>query len=179
MALWDKKFVRCFWEEELEGKLVFIADTVVRLQALVEGGGERYKAKYSGYASFPYKDSDDERYRFCYYDPLYDIKQAFFEGKQIEVRRDGGDKWEDCDEPSWILGAGCYRVKEEQRATKRDLAQWLARGNGEYLSPYSLTWFAQYTYTDGKEDEELEEGMLVRRWEEASGHEPTKQYLEV
>ena len=65
------------------------------------------------------------------------------------------------------------------RATNRELARWLAQGNGEYKEIITghdccMTYFY---YSDRGRSVELPKGMKVRKWSDTEWHEPTVEYL--
>lgn len=66
-----------------------------------------------------------------------------------------------------------------RRATNRELARWLAQGNGEYKEIITdheccMTYFY---YSDRGRDVELQKGIKVRKWSDTEWHEPTVDYL--
>lgn len=69
-----------------------------------------------GNCDYPFRSSDavGTCWLFFYYDPLYDIKLAWKQGKQIQTRwKDSSMDWKDVDSPDWTLGEWVYRVKPE------------------------------------------------------------------
>lgn len=80
----------------------------------------------------------------------------------------------------------CAEIPEEskpRRATNRELAMWLALGNGEKkrLDEYEKEGvvFAsiEFTYELGDADRPVDECYFIRRWKETEWHEPTVDYL--
>lgn len=67
--------------------------------------------EHSSDESQPFKTTDGIKFRFFYYDPNYEVKKAFNEGKKIQVHCANG-MWRDCDEPKWYDDCK-YRVKPE------------------------------------------------------------------
>lgn len=66
-----------------------------------------------------------------------------------------------------------------RRATNRELARWLAQGNGEYKEIITdheccMTYFY---YSDRGRDVELQKGIRVRKWEDTEWHEPDVFYM--
>jgi hypothetical protein len=66
----NPKYVHYMWNDELEGKKVFVADTIPNLRKAVEEENEEF------YSSIYFKDEDLPFdcgccYRFCYYNPSY------------------------------------------------------------------------------------------------------------
>lgn len=117
-----------------------------------------------------------DRYKFFYYDPNLGCKRAFYlKGKEIQWRSDGFD-WTDCKgEPCWASDNE-YRIKPETetRLTNREVAEWLAKGNGEILSLDNMrNHILNYS--------ELAEKLLceckIRKWSDSEWHEATKEYV--
>lgn len=65
-----------------------------------------------------------------------------------------------------------------RRPTRRELSKWLAQGNGEMKlgrshEPTTDMW----RYTENKENEDIGEGVVVRKWSDIEWHEPTVDYM--
>ena len=67
-----------------------------------------------------------------------------------------------------------------RRATNRELARWLAQGNGEWgiskfgvIDKAEIGWF----YDTGYEKQTLQSHLRVRKWSDTEWHEPTVDYL--
>lgn len=67
-----------------------------------------------------------------------------------------------------------------RRATNRELAKWLAQGNGEWgiskfgvIEKAGIGWF----YDTGYEKQTLQSEFRVRKWDDTEWHEPTVDYL--
>ena len=66
---------------------------------------------------------------------------------------------------------------EPRRATNRELAKWLAQGNGEvkYASQYAVKIHIEYgTKCD---NDPCHESFKVRKWDDTEWHEPTVDYM--
>lgn len=63
-----------------------------------------------------------------------------------------------------------------RRATNRELARWLAQGNGEILDKthYINTGYEYFRCLD---DDEVHLTIKVRKWSDTEWHEPTVDYL--
>ena len=98
MPKFDKKYVHFMWSDELKGKVCVLEDYIGELQVRVEQHDEKYIHtvidKYN--ANYPFYTQGREHFSFCYYDPYYDMKVAFEQGKKIECKRKG-DAWGDLD----------------------------------------------------------------------------------
>jgi len=103
--IFDKKFVYLEWDDVLEGKEVFIADTFPELRKRVENNNDSFMCTV---------ERNDGDYPFVYYDPLYNVKLAWKNGKQIQYRSHCSFEWEDCDDPGWSE-TDEYRVKPEKK----------------------------------------------------------------
>ena len=139
MELFDKKFVHFMWDDELDGKEGFVAETIAGLKRAVNcsQAGIKTSVRMADDHIFV-SNTSNRRYNFFYYDPYYRIKRAYAEGKQIQFRYPGDAEWDDCKgEP--LCDDDCeYRIKPEEQKTRRmtyrELAEWLAKGNGEHTT---------------------------------------------
>ena len=120
MELFDKRFVHCMWDDELEEKKCFVADDIGALKAFVETNRRNMLLEVAeGNDNYPFKvdwtdDNLSTKYRFAYYDPNYDAKKAFNEGKKVQAKEIGSlVDWADCDKPIWSEDF-LYRVKPEE-----------------------------------------------------------------
>lgn len=112
MPKFENKFVYFDWSDSLRGKKVFYGDDLLTLEnnalsgntdfmAIVEGGHDKVT---------PFIVADDY-WKFVYYDPNYECKMAYENGKTIQVLSVSGE-WEDCI-PRWS-DADKYRIKPEE-----------------------------------------------------------------
>lgn len=109
--LFDKKCVFCMWDDALRSKEVFVADSIEDLMKFVEKGKEKHGVIESTSLDYPFLErTGSPSYRFCYYDPLYDVKKAYYkEGKTIQYWEEG---WKDFKyEPMWSNNSVSYRIK--------------------------------------------------------------------
>lgn len=87
--------------------------------------------------------------------------------------KDGGlERW----------ATSCAEIPEEpksRRVTERELARWLAQGNGEYTNSESECWWAStsISYTKAKGGQQVDACILVRKWNDTEWHEPDVQYM--
>ena len=114
MELFNANFVHFMWDDTLKGKKGFFADSIYDLRHRVNDNSKLYSSavSLSDSVSMPFIDKDECPYMFFYYDPNYDVKRAYNEGKQIQYRlKNEGTGWFDCEgEPWW--SADCeYRIK--------------------------------------------------------------------
>jgi hypothetical protein len=66
-----------------------------------------------------------------------------------------------------------------RRATNRELARWLAQGNGEYTNPKSDYYnnYSSFSYEECDKDNEIYANFKVRKWDDTEWHEPTVDYM--
>ena len=73
----------------------------------------------------------------------------------------------------------CAEIPEVMchRATNRELAKWLALGNGQYqVSGGDWIW-TEHHYNNGQDDDACSKFIKVRKWCDKEWHEPTLEYL--
>lgn len=76
---------------------------------------------------------------------------------------------------AWRHCAEIPEVPESKPVTFRELARWLAEGNGEVNC--SNTCCANWNYSIDNENKFLSEKFSVRKWDETEWHKPTREYL--
>lgn len=71
----------------------------------------------------------------------------------------------------------CYLISEPnkpRRMTNRELAKWLAQGNGQWKGSSCGIWLGMsYSYT--RDDKKVPDDIMIRGWDEAEWHEPIVQ----
>lgn len=73
----------------------------------------------------------------------------------------------------------CAEIPEEpkpRRATNRELAKWLAQGNGQKSGNKGIVCIS-YSYGHLADDCEIDKNVVVRKWGDAEWHEPDVQYM--
>ena len=118
IELYDKKFVHFMWDDELNNKAVTTGEGIDSLIAQVNRGtsSATVHVRENPDSEFPFYEIETHRiYRFAYYDPNYECKRAYAEGKQIQLKSYG--KWHDITDPSWSDGEE-YRIKTEEKKLK-------------------------------------------------------------
>ena len=70
--------------------------------------------------------------------------------------------------------------EDEPLMTNRQLAEWLAKGNGEYTSDSerAISAFIVWSYPKGEEDKIVRNDVLIRRWKDTEWSKPTKAIYE-
>ena len=110
---------------------------------------------------------------------LLPVIQAFAEGKQIQWYNASKNKWYDDTDP-YFDSESKYRIKPKlRRMTCRQLAEWLAKGNGAALEVSGRLVFythAQISLTN--ETLEVPDGYKIRRWDSDEWVEPTTDIYE-
>ena len=118
MIEFEPKYVHCFWDDELEGKKGFVDDTIGGLKNVVESNNKDWfdkiwKNPNNSQISYPFSFEDDsgvrDCYQFCYYDPYYELKVAYEQGKTIQYKN-SLNLWTDISEPHWGEDTE-YRIK--------------------------------------------------------------------
>lgn len=114
--LFDPKFVHFMWSDELEGKEGFFSEDITCLKIVVTQNSARDVLEKSTNDEHPFLASTGCCFRFFYYDPNYNVKRAYLDGKIIEYYYEHEKKWYPI-EPRQLteLDDGCeYRIKPEE-----------------------------------------------------------------
>lgn len=90
MELYNSKFVYFEWDKKLEGMMGFVAQNIVSLKSQVNDNPKTMVTLSGSDDVCPFTYYVDEEitcdYQFAYYDPDYEVKKAFMEGKTIQAR---------------------------------------------------------------------------------------------
>lgn len=147
--IFDLKFVHIVWNDSLNGKSGFYGDNIYDLQQHVENNAQGFYCIISKADNVRKPFMDDKAdvissWRFFYYDPNYECKRAYEQGKTIQCRNKGDDKWMVTSNPKW-LDTCEYRVKPEKKWRPfKDVAElkqtWLAKNGakskGDLYEPF-------------------------------------------
>ena len=76
---------------------------------------------------------------------------------------------------AWRHCAEIPKALEQKPVTRRELARWLAQGNGEVNDGNSV--YSRWEYFVENENKAINNGMVVRKWDEIEWHKPTREYL--
>lgn len=180
MELFDKKYVYFMWDDGLKEKEAFVANYIEDLINAVNTQDSRFNIRiheshdddYKG--RYPFCDTTQEDFTFAYYDPNYELKIAHHNGNAIEFYDEELKKWVEEKEPKWWDNVK-YRVKQNDKfCTNRQLAKWLAQGNGESMIGLRATTY--HVYKENEANKELKY-TLVRKWEDSVWHTPTLDYM--
>ena len=73
----------------------------------------------------------------------------------------------------------CSEIPEAlcRRATNRELAKWLALGNGQIHFSGGISIWIEYFYDIGHDDYACSKFITARKWGDKEWHEPTLEYL--
>ena len=124
MELYDKKYVYFEWDDKLEGKDVFCGFSIYDLKSQVNQGNAQtgvlhHSNNSKGHPFVPtWSDgSGSLAYPFAYYDPYYEVKKAYNEGKKIQYKSLRSTKKTDNEKEMY---KGFFRNIEE-RIEKQDI----------------------------------------------------------
>ena len=180
MELFDKKYVYFMWDDKLEGKEAFIAQYIEDLIDTVDAQDSRFKNRihescddyYKG--KYPFSNAIED-FMFAYYDPNYELKVAYNKGKTIESYDEELKKWVEEKEPKWLDNVK-YRVKQKDKfCTNRQLAKWLAQGNGESITGMFVSTY--HLYEEKESNNEVEKAynyLMLGERELQEGKELTR-----
>lgn len=193
MKLFDPKFVHFMWDDSLNGKEGFFADDIETLIYKVNNNdiGNKGSVFHNNDASYQFNNTYKHKticFRFFYYDPNYEYKIAYAKGEQIQflsshLKNDGTwvDAWYDCvpssdGELKWNPDTK-YRIKsaEDILMSYRQLAEWLAKGNGQCRKNIIKKYDVAYTYLicDITRDSQECDSYKIRRWGSDEWVKPT------
>lgn len=113
MELYNKMYVYFDWDDVLEGKECFVADYIDNLKWNVNHNSDPEQITHNkDNDSYPFREKDTKReWCFAYYDPYYELRKAYLEGKQLQFK--DGDDWIDVDGEPCFIGDE-YRIKPEE-----------------------------------------------------------------
>lgn len=66
-----------------------------------------------------------------------------------------------------------YEESPKKRMTNRQIAEWIARGNGEYSRDAYDRAYAEYCYFKSESNNEVDSDMKIRSWDSEEWVEPT------
>lgn len=67
--------------------------------------------------------------------------------------------------------------KGSELATNREIAKWLAQGNGQYKVSGGSSLWTEHHYDVGQDDDACSKFILVRKWDDTEWNKPTREYL--
>ena len=149
MELYNSKYVYFEWDKELDGKKGFVAQNIASLRSQVYDNPKTMVTLSSSdddVCPFTYYNDGEITcdYQFAYYDPYYEFRKAYLEGKQLQFKTDNGD-WQDVEgEP--IFTRDEYRIKPEE-------TRWYVTIDEYGLSRTNSIGSGEYVLFEGSEEE--------------------------
>lgn len=149
---YSKDFVKFEWDNSLEDKKCLMANSIQDIKSMVRRNASPRIIFKTGCNENPFKDIDDDLYKFAYYDPYYNFRYALLNGEPIEYLADDG-LWRPLQNCVFNLPIHYYRFKSKvsldnetkksnvtsteescnlvtQPVTNMELLSWLVKGNG-------------------------------------------------
>lgn len=120
MELFDKKFVYLEWNDCLKCKKVLVCDGLQLMRRQVNDGTAKLRCVEDNSRNSelcPFIDECGTSWALVYYDPNYECKVAYAQGKIIQYKSHYSFEWKDCDDPKWSDKYE-YRVKPEEPEKK-------------------------------------------------------------
>lgn len=94
------------------------------------------------------------------------------DNKMTVALDDYGSVWKHC--------VNIPEKSELRRVTNRELAKWLAQGNGEWCNIRTSTSIcSNYSYCYNDSNNLLTDTIRVRKWDDTEWHEPTVDYMDI
>ena len=171
-----KENLHCVWDDNLLGKNVLCADTLVGLYYALECESvPEHRVTSSSEISYPFLDDDYQMWRFAYVveEPSYnpgddEVKLAYLQGHSV-MRRFLNDEWEVMSSNSYFDLPGYeYKVASDiapsttvSRVSNKALAIWLAEGKGLLLDVKLNYVSTTYQFVADDIDCEVPDGYKV------------------
>ena len=80
-----------------------------------------------------------------------------------------------CENSTWQHCAEIPSVTESELVTNRELARWLAEGNGEVM--WANNVLSNWNYSTDEESKALDESLFVRKFDDTEWNKPTREYI--
>lgn len=117
MELFDKKFVHFMWDVELKGKRGFLSSGIDTLIKMVNEDSDRTEIQKGCERDLPFCKHITVECRLAYYDPNYEVKKAFNEGKEIQYQSIDELNWRDVENEEsfeqYLEEGRVFRIKPE------------------------------------------------------------------
>lgn len=187
LKCFKKENLYSVWDDSLVGKAVVCADSLSNLYERLES--DYTDVKYvtpSPDTSYPFKCDQGVIWRFAYvlgespFEPGDDpVKKAYMEGLPVLRRyRNGDEAWERMDESSYFdLPSYEYTLESDSSAhhvSNKELAMWLAKGNGLLLDVQSNQVNTTYTFLADEMYGEVPDNYRVMPIDGSEWLEPTR-----
>lgn len=119
MELYDKKYVYFEWDDKLEGKKCFVGADISYIKKQVNKSTDTITEIHHSFDNTKPFTTGYYNYSFAYYDPNYETKKAYNEGKKLQWKYRYEKQWKDWNEdtPPCFRDDTCgyeLRVKPEQ-----------------------------------------------------------------
>lgn len=108
------------------------------------------------------------------------ILDAIEQGKTVQWYDSATNTWRDFDinrgNPNFNFE---HRIKPEEPKkllTNRELAKWLAQGNGEVSRDTWNDKITNWNHRKEKENEVCDGDVKIRKWDDTEWHKPTREY---
>ena len=153
MSAFNKEYVYFMRDEGLCGRYGYFADAIDRLESYVINDYLKYWGKLDS------KPCNNRSFPFINKDD--ECMYKFF-----------------YHDPSWKSGVASHN----RRATNRELAHWLNKGNGECISVDDRGWKSQcrttWPYNELNENASVH-SVYIRKWCDTEWHDPDASYMEL
>lgn len=150
MELFDPKFVYFMWDENLRYKKGLVHDNIEVIKRIVNSyDGNTDVIDYSKNDENPFKEEGcNTEYKFAYYDPNYECKIAYNEGKQIQAKLNGFEdkNWIDVKQPTWE-GNLIFRIKP-----KENKKYWIIAQNSQFIDIEAYERFGPMYHVEEQQD---------------------------
>ena len=160
MELYDSKYVYFEWDDVLEGKDVFLEDYISALKDKVNNNLEAGKVMKDIGEDFPfYSITHGDRYTFAYYDPNYEVKKAYNEGKKLQWKCKDEEDWRDWDGDSspffLVEDCGSYelRVKPEVQVKPIEFSVYIVYACERPCFNIASKKYSSHCYQEGSFDD--------------------------
>lgn len=182
------EYVRIMWSEEMEGNRCFVSDRISDLKRIVEEGllDSYGRVEPTDSRDFPFR-SNGSLWRFAYFDPYFTLKQAREEGKTLERFWKSENEWKEWIDDEFPGDLALYRImpEEETPVTNKELALWLAQGNGQIYhhddSGFRTEVKTFYIYPQDKDNCDCSGNKYlqckIRKWGDTEWVTPTREYM--
>lgn len=97
MELYDKKYVYFEWDDKLEGKKGFVGTDISYIKKQVNKCTDTMTEIYHSSDNTQPFTTGYYNYSFAYYDPNYEAKKAYNEGKKLQWKYRNEKDWKDWD----------------------------------------------------------------------------------
>ena len=101
-----------------------------------------------------------------------------FEGTLVKIKKEAAGPFNVAEGYGFQFFRPILFEEAEPLMTNRQLAEWLAKGNGEYSYETSSLTFNYWQYSKGDEDKPVGDYFRIRRWRDTEWSKPIKAIYE-